>query len=83
MNMADKMKEKAIPATSVKLSNEVIKTISKADIKELNYSMRPIIEQNRREYIAGLEEIARKSSIYSSIDLEVKNKVKIKKIKTK
>ena len=78
MNMADKMKEKAIPATSVKLSNEVIKTISKADIKELNYSMRPIIEQNRREYIAGLEAIAKEASIYGSTDLEIKSKVKIK-----
>ena len=78
MNMADKMKEKAIPATSVKLSNEVVKIISQADIKELNYSMRPIIEQNRREYIAGLEEIAKEASIYGSTDELVKNKVKIK-----
>ena len=76
--MAYKMKEKAIPATSVKLSNEVVKTISKADIKELNYSMRPIIDQNRREYIAGLEAIAKESRIYSSTDLEIKSKVKIK-----
>ena len=79
MNMYDKMKEKAIPATSTKLSNEVVKTISRADVVELNYSMKPIMEQNKREYIAGLEYMEKNPTYYGDkISLNDK-KILIKK----
>ncbi len=78
MNMYDKMKEKAIPATSTKLSNEVVKTISRADVVELNYSMKPIMEQNKREYIAGLEYME-KNPIYYGDKISEKKKTLIKK----
>lgn len=49
MSMADKMKKKAIPATSAKRSKKIIKSINRADVIALNQTMKPIIEQNRRE----------------------------------
>ena len=49
MGMREKMKEKRIPLTSAKKSQKVIKSISRGDSEELKYSMRLIIEQNRRE----------------------------------
>lgn len=66
MNMQNKMRKKAIPATSTKRSNKIIKSITRGDITELNHSMKPIINQNRREYIEGLEVIYKDNSIYSS-----------------
>lgn len=49
MSMANKMKEKAVPATSAKRSSKVIKTVNRADVVELNRTMQPIIEQNKKE----------------------------------
>lgn len=49
MSMADKMKQKAIPATSVKRSKKILKSVKRADVIELNQTMQLIIEQNRRE----------------------------------
>lgn len=56
-SMAEKMKEKAIPATDTKVSKEIVKTISRADVEELNRSMKPIIEQNHRELRESWEEM--------------------------
>lgn len=36
--MANQMKKKAIPASSVKRSTEIVKVISRADVVELNRS---------------------------------------------
>ena len=79
MSMYDKMKEKAIPATSVKLSKEVVKTVSKADIVSINYSMKPIMEQNKREYIAGLEYLNKNSTYYGDKIYENDRKILTKK----
>lgn len=49
MSMLDKMKEKAIPASSVKRSDEIVKIIKRSDVVELNKTMEPIINQNHRE----------------------------------
>ena len=49
MSMANKMKEKAVPATSAKRSSKLIKTVNRADVVELNRTMQPIIEQNKKE----------------------------------
>lgn len=67
MNMSERMKEKALPASSVKRSNKVVKQISRADVVALNNSMKPIIEQNRREYIAGSEFIGKDNSVYGKL----------------
>ena len=48
-SMAEKMKQKAIPATITKVSKEIVKTVSKADVEELNRSIKPIIEENHKE----------------------------------
>lgn len=48
-SMAKYMKQKAIPATSAVRSSEIVKRISRADIVALNHSIKPIIEQNKRE----------------------------------
>lgn len=63
-SIASQMKKMAIPASSVKRSNDIVKVISRADIVELNRSMEPMIAQNRREYIASAEAISRDTSIY-------------------
>ncbi len=47
--MAEKMKEKAIPAIDTKVSKEIVKTVSRVDVEELNRSIKPIIEQNHKE----------------------------------
>ena len=49
MSMADKMKEKAIPATLAKCSTKIVKVVNKADVIALSRTMEPIIEQNARE----------------------------------
>lgn len=49
MSMADKMKKKAIPATSVNRSKKIVKSINRSDVIELYQSMQPIIEQNQKE----------------------------------
>lgn len=56
-SMAEKMKEKAIPATDTKVSNEIIKVVSIAEKEELNRSMKPIIEQNHKELRESWEEM--------------------------
>lgn len=48
-SMAEKMKEKAIKATSATRSSKVVKTIKRCDVVALNRTMEPIIEQNRKE----------------------------------
>lgn len=63
-SMAYQMKKKAIPASSVKRSNEFVKVISRADVVELNRSMEPMITQNRKEYIEMAEAINRDTSVY-------------------
>lgn len=63
-SMANQMKKKAIPASSVKRSTEIVKVISRADVVELNRSMEPKITQNRKEYIEMAEAINRDTSIY-------------------
>ena len=55
MGMADKMKEKALPATSVVRSSKVIKRIDKADEFELKKANELVALQNRREDIASAE----------------------------
>lgn len=59
MNMYDKMKEKGIPATSYKKSNEIVKTISKAENVELFRQLESVFAQNKREYNDGLKTIER------------------------
>lgn len=56
MSMAEKMKKKAIPATSAKRSTKVVKRISEADRIELFRQLEPIVEQNRREIRESWEE---------------------------
>ena len=70
MSMNDVMKKKAIEATSAKRSNKVVKRIPRADIVELNRSMEPIIEQNRREYIEGSDAIGKDGHIYGDTYME-------------
>ena len=55
MGMADKMKEKALPGTSVVMSSKVVKSIDKADVFELNNANELVALQNRREDIASTE----------------------------
>lgn len=55
MGMADKMKEKALPGTSVVRSSKVVKSIDKADAFELNKANELVTLQNRREDIASTE----------------------------
>lgn len=55
MGMADKMKEKALPATSVVRSSKVLKSIDKADEFELKNANELVTLQNRREDIASTE----------------------------
>lgn len=55
MNMYTKMKGKGIPATDVRVSSEIIKTVSEADKVELFRQLDPISAQNKSEYNAGLE----------------------------
>ena len=55
MGMADKMKEKALPGTSVVRSSKIVKSIDKADVFELNNANEVIALQNRREDIASTE----------------------------
>lgn len=64
MNMAKKMKEKAIPATSVTRSNEIVKTITQAEKVELFRQLEPIANQNKREHNAGIEAIEKDGSYY-------------------
>ncbi len=66
MGMRDKMNQKGIPLTSVKINMEVVKRIERADVVALNRSMKPVLEQNKREYIAGLEELEKNSHYFSS-----------------
>ena len=54
MGMADKMKEKALPGTSVVRSSKVVKIIDKADAFELNNANEIVTLQNRREDIANI-----------------------------
>lgn len=56
-SMAEKMQEKAISATDTKVSNEIIKAVSRAEKEELSRSMKPIIEQNRQELRESWEEM--------------------------
>lgn len=56
-SMAEKMKEKAMPATNTKVSKKIVKAISKADAEELNRSIKPIIEQNHKELRESWEEM--------------------------
>ena len=72
MGMREKMKEKGIPITSVQKSKNVIKSVSRGDSEELKYSRRLIAEQNRREYIEGLEAISKDNSIYKTSDTNQK-----------
>lgn len=55
MNMYTKMKKKGISATNVRVSSEIIKTISEADKVELFRQLELASTQNKREYNAGLE----------------------------
>ena len=55
MGMANKMKGKALPATSVVRSSKVVKSIDKADVFELNNANEIVTLQNRREDIASTE----------------------------
>ena len=55
MGMADKMKEKALPGTSVVRSSKVVKSIDKADAFELNKANEFVALQNRREDIDSTE----------------------------
>lgn len=64
MGMSNEMKRKAIPATSAKRSDKIVKTIPKADSIELFRQLEPIFAQNRREYNAGLEAIAKNGAYY-------------------
>lgn len=48
-SMAEKMKEKAIKATSATRSSKVVKTIKRCDVVALNRTIEPIIEQNHKE----------------------------------
>lgn len=56
--MAEKMKRKAIKATSAARSTEVVKRIPRCDVVELNRTMEPIIRQNERERIASEQAVA-------------------------
>ena len=77
MGMRDKMKQKGIPITSVKINMEVVKRIERADVVALNRSMQPVLEQNMREYNAGLEELEKNSHYFSSnFSSKVKKKEK-------
>ena len=53
MGMAELMKKKAIPGTSVKRSRKIIKKVNRAEVVELNRTLEPIIH---RELIASWEE---------------------------
>lgn len=64
MSMSDRMKERAILATAIKRSDEVVKTISKADSIELFRQLEPIFAQNRREYNFGLAAIEKNGFYY-------------------
>ena len=66
MGMADKMKEKALPSTSVTRSSKVVKSIDKADVFELNNANELIALQNRREDIASTETFKGYKSMESS-----------------
>lgn len=57
-SMAEKMKRKAIKATSAARSKEVVKRIPRCDVVELNRTMEPIIRQNERERIASEQAVA-------------------------
>lgn len=56
MGMAEQMKKKAIPGTSVNHSKKIIKKVNRAEVVELNRTLEPIIKQNHRELIASWEE---------------------------
>ena len=56
MGMAELMKKKAIPGTSVKRSRKIIKKVNRAEVVELNRTLEPIIKQKHRELIASWEE---------------------------
>lgn len=56
-SMAEKMKEKAIRITSAERSKEIVKTITRADEVQLNRTLEPIIEQNKKEYREGVEKM--------------------------
>ena len=56
MGMAEQMKKKAIPWTSVNHSKKIIKKVNRAEVVELNRTLEPIIKQNHRELIASWEE---------------------------
>lgn len=56
-SMAKKMRKRAIPASSAKRSNVIVKRVPRSEITLLNSSMKPIIEQNRRERIQSWEEM--------------------------
>ena len=66
MGMADKMKEKALPGTSVVMSSKVVKSIDKADVFELNNANELVALQNRREDIASTETFKGYKSVDSS-----------------
>lgn len=77
-SMAEKMREKAIPATSTTRSSNVVKSVSRADVIELNQVMKSIIEQNRREYEAGLNSILNEGKVYRSSNISSSYPQKLK-----
>ena len=73
MGMYKEMKKKAIPASSSKRSDKVIKIISKGDIAELNRTLEPIIEQNKIERLECMKAFLQNNHIYSENLIEKDN----------
>ncbi len=65
MGMADKMKEKTLPGTSVTRSGKVVKSIDKADKIELKNANKLIFFQNRKEDVNSMESFKGYKSVES------------------
>lgn len=57
MAIEDRIKKFVKPASSTKLSDETVKTISRVDIVKSNKALEPAILQNKTERKASLEEM--------------------------
>ena len=60
--MAEQLRKTAKPACSTKVSLEVVKEVSRADVIALNKSMEPITAQNAKERLAS--ELAGRDTVW-------------------
>lgn len=73
MGMEEQMRKKAKKATSATKSKEIVKTIKRCDVVELNRSMEPIIQENERMYREMSDYLAKNSKTYGSKTKILKN----------